>query len=176
MVHYSPTWNYRIPWLQLWKSFHQLFQHNSEPAYPVCTPYTFTHGDLNCQNIIVKDGELAGILDWESAGYFPVWWEYAATSIGLSAEDAELKALLRSGEASIDYPVTLTWMKVANSYSRVCLKKSEPVARYCPGNEQEMYLHEYDAQVQAAISNHATKLVLMLKYTTKPLAIQPISV
>lgn len=72
MVHYSPTWNYRIPWLQLWKSFHQLFQHNSEPAYPVCTPYTFTHGDLNCQNIIVKDGELAGILDWESAGYFPV--------------------------------------------------------------------------------------------------------
>lgn len=81
-----------------------------------------------------------------------------------------------SGEASIDYPVTLTWMKVANPYSRVCLKKNEPVARYCPGNEQEMYLHEYDAQVQAAISNHATKLVLMLKSTTEPLAIQPISV
>lgn len=62
---------------------------------PVCTPYTFTHGDLNCQNIIVKNGELLGILDWESAGYFPVWWEYAATSIGLSAEDADWKALLR---------------------------------------------------------------------------------
>ncbi|KAE8318847.1 thioredoxin-like protein [Aspergillus transmontanensis] len=41
------------------------------------------------------DGELIGILDWESAGYFPVWWEYAATSIGFRAEDAEWKALLR---------------------------------------------------------------------------------
>ncbi|RAQ69944.1 hypothetical protein COH20_008294 [Aspergillus flavus] len=62
---------------------------------PICTPYTFTHGDLNCQNILVKDGELVGILDWESAGHFPVWWEYVATSIGFTAEDAEWKALLR---------------------------------------------------------------------------------
>lgn len=69
---------------------------------PVCTPYTFTHGDLNCQNIIVRNGELAGILDWESAGYFPVWWEYASTSIGLSAEDAEWKALLRKHLCAYD--------------------------------------------------------------------------
>ncbi|KAL2814414.1 kinase-like protein [Aspergillus granulosus] len=61
---------------------------------PTCTPYTLTHGDLNIQNIVVKDGELAGILDWEYAGYFPAWWEYVATKIGLSAEDAEWKALL----------------------------------------------------------------------------------
>lgn len=66
-----------------------------------------------------------------------------------------------SGEASIDYHGTLTWMKMTNPYSRVCLKKSEPVAIYCPGNEQEMYLHEYDAQVQDAIRNCATKLVIM---------------
>lgn len=69
---------------------------------PVCTPYTFTHGDLNCQNIIIKDGELAGIFDWGSAGYFPVWWEYASTSIGLSAEDTEWKALLRKNLCAYD--------------------------------------------------------------------------
>jgi aminoglycoside phosphotransferase (APT) family kinase protein len=62
---------------------------------PECTPYTFTHGDLNCENIIVEDGQLVGILDWEYAGYFPVWWEYVAMSIGLSSEDAEWKSLLR---------------------------------------------------------------------------------
>ncbi|KAE8344080.1 hypothetical protein BDV24DRAFT_149327 [Aspergillus arachidicola] len=72
-----------------------LMQALKESASAICTPYTFTHGDLNCQNVLVKDGELAGILDWESVGYFPVWWEYAATSIGFSAEDAEWKALLR---------------------------------------------------------------------------------
>ncbi|KAL3470139.1 kinase-like protein [Aspergillus californicus] len=38
---------------------------------PPCAPYTFTHGDLKVGNFIVKDGELVGILDWESAAYFP---------------------------------------------------------------------------------------------------------
>ncbi|EER39532.1 conserved hypothetical protein [Histoplasma capsulatum H143] len=62
---------------------------------PTSAPYTFTHGDLTFCNIIVKDGNLAGILDWEDAGYFPVWWEYVAATIGLGEGDAEWKALLR---------------------------------------------------------------------------------
>lgn len=62
---------------------------------PASAPYSFTHGDLNCENIIVKDGNLLGIFDWEYAGYFPAWWEYAATSVGLSEDDGEWKALLR---------------------------------------------------------------------------------
>ncbi|KAF2191893.1 hypothetical protein K469DRAFT_718953 [Zopfia rhizophila CBS 207.26] len=37
---------------------------------PPRTPYTFTHGDLTTVNIIVKDDNLAAIVDWESAGYF----------------------------------------------------------------------------------------------------------
>lgn len=62
---------------------------------PTCTPYTLTHGDLYIKNIVVKGGKLTGILDWEYAGYFLAWWEYAVTIIGLSEEDAEWKALLR---------------------------------------------------------------------------------
>lgn len=62
---------------------------------PTSTPYTFTHCDLTNVNIIVDNGNLAGILDWESSGYFPVWWEFTCAGIGLGQEDKEWKELLR---------------------------------------------------------------------------------
>ncbi|KAE8155349.1 kinase-like domain-containing protein [Aspergillus avenaceus] len=33
----------------------------------------FTHGDLRPQNIMVKDGNVTGILDWELSGWYPEW-------------------------------------------------------------------------------------------------------
>ena len=62
---------------------------------PSAMPYTFTHGDLTNVNIMVENGELTGIVDWETAGYFPVWWEYVCTSVPDSEEDREWKTLLR---------------------------------------------------------------------------------
>jgi aminoglycoside phosphotransferase (APT) family kinase protein len=62
---------------------------------PSATPYTFTHGDLTNVNIMVENGSLTGIIDWERSGYFPVWWEYVCTSVPDSEEDREWKALLR---------------------------------------------------------------------------------
>lgn len=62
---------------------------------PSAMPYTFTHGDLTNVNIMVENGELTGIIDWETAGYFPVWWEYVCTSVPDSEEDREWKTLLR---------------------------------------------------------------------------------
>ncbi|KAL4899206.1 hypothetical protein BDW74DRAFT_189470 [Aspergillus multicolor] len=53
---------------------------------PKCESYTLTHCDLNMANIIVRNGEPAGILDWE----------YVATKIGFGEEDAEWKRLLRA--------------------------------------------------------------------------------
>lgn len=35
-----------------------------------------THGDLSPRNIIVKDDKIAGIIDWEMAGFYPEYWEY----------------------------------------------------------------------------------------------------
>ena len=35
----------------------------------------FTHGDIHDGNIIVKNGRLAGIIDWEHAGWYPEYWE-----------------------------------------------------------------------------------------------------
>ena len=39
-------------------------------------PFVLSHGDLNAQNIIVKDNHISGIIDWERGGYLPVWWEW----------------------------------------------------------------------------------------------------
>ncbi|KAH8696000.1 kinase-like domain-containing protein [Talaromyces proteolyticus] len=62
---------------------------------PPAAPYTFTHGDLTYVNIMVENGHLTGIIDWEASGYFPVWWEFTCSGIGLSQEDKEWKTLLQ---------------------------------------------------------------------------------
>ncbi len=36
----------------------------------------FSHNDLNLHNIIVKDGAIVALLDWEFAGWYPEYWEY----------------------------------------------------------------------------------------------------
>ena len=62
---------------------------------PPATPYTFTHSGLASVNIMVENGNLTGIIDWEASGYYPVWWEYTCAGIGLGQEDFEWKTLLR---------------------------------------------------------------------------------
>jgi aminoglycoside phosphotransferase (APT) family kinase protein len=38
---------------------------------------TFTHGDFKAHNILVdEEGHLSGFLDWESAGWYPEYWEF----------------------------------------------------------------------------------------------------
>lgn len=47
-------------------------------GYPLhATPYVLTHGDLNTGNVFVHNGHASAIIDWEHAGYFPDWWEFA---------------------------------------------------------------------------------------------------
>lgn len=36
----------------------------------------FTHGDLGVQNILIRDGKIVAILDWECSGWYPEYWEY----------------------------------------------------------------------------------------------------
>lgn len=36
----------------------------------------FTHGDLSPRNIIVREGCIVGLLDWECAGWYPEQWEF----------------------------------------------------------------------------------------------------
>lgn len=36
----------------------------------------FTHGDFAPRNIMVKNGTITGILDWEYSGWYPEYWEF----------------------------------------------------------------------------------------------------
>ncbi|RAO69398.1 uncharacterized protein BHQ10_005410 [Talaromyces amestolkiae] len=35
-----------------------------------------THSDISPRNIIVRDGQVVAIIDWEMAGFYPSYWEY----------------------------------------------------------------------------------------------------
>ncbi|KAI1164012.1 hypothetical protein F5B18DRAFT_291716 [Nemania serpens] len=37
---------------------------------------TLTHGDLSSLNILAKGDDVVGIVDWETTGWFPSYWEY----------------------------------------------------------------------------------------------------
>ncbi|KAJ5697413.1 hypothetical protein N7488_011097 [Penicillium malachiteum] len=39
-------------------------------------PLKFTHGDLSSLNILVRGDDLVGIIDWDTAGWYPSYWEY----------------------------------------------------------------------------------------------------
>lgn len=47
----------------------------------------FTHSDLNIRNILVRDGHIVAILDWETAGFFPEYWEFAEAMRGVIYSD-----------------------------------------------------------------------------------------
>jgi hypothetical protein len=48
--------------------------------FPIGPPYVLTHADLNTGNIIVNNGKIQAIIDWELGGYYPWWAERWAMS------------------------------------------------------------------------------------------------
>ncbi|KAF9075309.1 kinase-like domain-containing protein [Rhodocollybia butyracea] len=42
---------------------------------PQQTHVVLTHGDLGTQNILVKDAHIVGIVDWDTFGWYPDYWE-----------------------------------------------------------------------------------------------------
>ena len=61
---------------------------------PRAIPAAFTHCNLHMGNIMVHRGRIVAILGWETAGYFPIWWEYTKLRIS-SAVATEWQELLR---------------------------------------------------------------------------------
>jgi len=41
-------------------------------------PIKFTHGDLSSLNILAQGDRVTGIVDWETAGWYPSYWEYTS--------------------------------------------------------------------------------------------------
>ncbi|GAW23523.1 hypothetical protein ANO14919_130830 [Xylariales sp. No.14919] len=83
---------------------------------PVCTPYTFTHADLTACNIIVKDGQFSGFIDFEYSGFFPVWFEFVGLRNGFGKDDREWKQLL--SQKVTQYPAAKNFLVVRNSLFR----------------------------------------------------------
>ncbi|KAK8123179.1 kinase-like protein [Apiospora sp. TS-2023a] len=70
----------------------------------------FTHGDLQRKNIIIResDGEVV-MIDWESAGWYPGWWEFYATMFCCRWKD---DWHLWVGRMLDEYPNEYAWMNM----------------------------------------------------------------
>ncbi|KAJ8062498.1 hypothetical protein OCU04_009028 [Sclerotinia nivalis] len=44
--------------------------------------FVFTHSDFHWSNILVDQGKLSGIIDWECAGFLPEYWEFTKAMYG----------------------------------------------------------------------------------------------
>ena len=47
----------------------------------------FSHCDLAFHNIIIRDGRIVAIIDWENSGWYPEHWDYCKTLSFLSGTD-----------------------------------------------------------------------------------------
>lgn len=62
--------------LTRWKSGLALKQRKGVPS-----KFVLTHGDLTPRNIMVEGNRITGIIDWDTAGFFPEYAEYAFNMI-----------------------------------------------------------------------------------------------
>lgn len=79
------------------ENFHNILGHNMvrEEDVPLYIPLRpaferihgrkhrtmFTHADFNWHNILIRDGQIVALLDWESAGWYPEYWEYTRLNV-----------------------------------------------------------------------------------------------
>ncbi|KAF7961010.1 hypothetical protein EAE96_000679 [Botrytis aclada] len=68
--------------------------------------YVLTHGDLDSSNIMIKDGHVTAIIDWEHGGYYPEWWEWKQWTRGKGGNRAPTLNFIR------DHPDKVTWSDV----------------------------------------------------------------
>jgi serine/threonine protein kinase len=87
-----PTWRFG-PFTSI-QAFHEFLHDGLEPGPKVPSevqqlitqhagPWpmpTFTHGDLSSLNILAQGDQITGIVDWETSGWFPSYWEYTTAS------------------------------------------------------------------------------------------------
>ncbi|KAF7902522.1 hypothetical protein EAF00_002425 [Botryotinia globosa] len=67
--------------------------------------YVLSHGDLDPSNIMVKDGHVTAIIDWEHGGYRPEWWEWWSWDRG--SRESTLN-FIRDHPDEVRWPFVLT--------------------------------------------------------------------
>ncbi|KAH7912083.1 kinase-like domain-containing protein [Hygrophoropsis aurantiaca] len=66
--------------------------------------FVLTHGDLSGRNIFVKDGKITGLVDWESSGWYPEYWEWIQAQTSPSHDSCWRQVL---GQVLEPYPEML---------------------------------------------------------------------
>ncbi|OJJ51439.1 hypothetical protein ASPZODRAFT_57156 [Penicilliopsis zonata CBS 506.65] len=78
----EPSWSGGFPSETAYQDALQLARGMRKLSHPI----VFTHGDLKPHNIMVKGGRITGFLDWESAGWYPDYWDFT-TALRFTLED-----------------------------------------------------------------------------------------
>ena len=116
----------------------ECMRHFSLPS-PDCpaleAEFHFYHPDLGPSNIIISDdGSVAGIIDWEAAGYYPRFWiaTKPAFACGLDFdppvagfEDFEWRRRLRAELEKLGFPQAAVWWMEWNKTRRAQLSSNE---------------------------------------------------
>ncbi len=80
----KPEWlGGRVPGLDIDAEFTRLAAETTRQVDPDRLPRSIIHSDLQTNNLLVRDGHLAGILDWDDAH-----WDYRAYDIAVFLIDA----------------------------------------------------------------------------------------
>lgn len=66
-----------------------MYWHQITAQLSVDCPIVFTYGDLAARNILVRDGRIVAIVDWEYAGWYPEYWGYMFALRGMDNIDWE---------------------------------------------------------------------------------------
>ncbi|TVY36289.1 hypothetical protein LOCC1_G008237 [Lachnellula occidentalis] len=64
----------------------------------------FTHGDASSSNILVKNGKIVAMIDFELSGFYPEYWEYTC-AMNVNSQDGFWKAEI--GKFLDTYPMEL---------------------------------------------------------------------
>lgn len=77
------------PLLTKQKDARSIYWHQITTQLGADYPIVFTHADIAARNIIIRDGRIAAIIDWELAGWYPEYWEYVFAMRGMDNIDWE---------------------------------------------------------------------------------------
>ncbi|KAF5586671.1 serine threonine kinase [Fusarium subglutinans] len=94
---------------QDWRDIKEMIMKQDGP-WP---PPVFTHGDLNPFNILVREDQVVGIVDWEFAGWYPYYWEYTSAWLGNLIRQGWQESLTKFLDS---YPVELEMEKTRDRW------------------------------------------------------------
>ncbi|ATY66340.1 phosphotransferase enzyme family [Cordyceps militaris] len=67
----------------------------------------FTHGDLQRKNVMIKSDNSIVLIDWEAAGWYPEYWEYASATVAAGAWKDDWHEYL--SKVLNEYPNEYSW-------------------------------------------------------------------